>query len=131
MLHHIELWVRNFETAQNSLGWLLERIGYAVRDTWPNGMSYEHGDHYIVIEQGPDVLDGPHDRLSPGLNHLAFSLPTPEAVEEVTDESFEHGFTLMYGDKHPYAGGPLHYAAYIENEDGFEIELVARLQAVA
>jgi hypothetical protein len=31
----------------------------------------------------------------------------------------------MFPDRHPYAGGPDHYAAYIENADGFEIELVA------
>jgi hypothetical protein len=31
----------------------------------------------------------------------------------------------MFADRHPYAGGPDHYAAYLENTDGFEVELVA------
>jgi hypothetical protein len=31
----------------------------------------------------------------------------------------------MFADRHPYAGGPATYAAYLENEDGFEVELVA------
>jgi len=31
----------------------------------------------------------------------------------------------MFPDRHPHAGGEQHYAAYLENEDGFEIELVA------
>ena len=31
----------------------------------------------------------------------------------------------MFRDRHPYAGGPDHYAAYLENSDGFEVELVA------
>lgn len=131
MLHHVELWVRDFITAQRSLGWLFERIGYEVREMWPNGASYGHGDHYIVIEQASDVLDAPHDRLRPGLNHLAFTLPTSDHVESVMQEALEHGFTLMFEDKHPYAGGPLHYAAYLEDSQGFEVELVARFQVVA
>jgi hypothetical protein len=36
----------------------------------------------------------------------------------------------MYPDKHPYAGGAEHYAAYLENTDGFEVELVASDAAV-
>ncbi len=31
----------------------------------------------------------------------------------------------MFADRHPYAGGAGHYAAYLENVDGFEAELVA------
>jgi hypothetical protein len=31
----------------------------------------------------------------------------------------------MFADRHPHAGGEDHYAAYMENQDGFEVELVA------
>lgn len=31
----------------------------------------------------------------------------------------------MYPDTHPYPGGPDNYAAYLSNEDGFKVELVA------
>jgi hypothetical protein len=31
----------------------------------------------------------------------------------------------LFQDKYPYAGGPNHYAAYLFNSDGFEVELVA------
>jgi hypothetical protein len=31
----------------------------------------------------------------------------------------------MFADRHPHAGGEGHYAAYLENADGFEAELVA------
>lgn len=34
---------------------------------------------------------------------------------------------LLFPDKHPYAGGPDHYAAYLSNIDGFEVELVASM----
>lgn len=31
----------------------------------------------------------------------------------------------MFPDRHPHAGGEQTYAAYLENTDGFEVELVA------
>jgi hypothetical protein len=31
----------------------------------------------------------------------------------------------LFPERHPYAGGPDHYAAYLEDADGFEVELVA------
>lgn len=31
----------------------------------------------------------------------------------------------MFADLHPHAGGLDHYAAFLKNQDGFEIELVA------
>jgi hypothetical protein len=30
----------------------------------------------------------------------------------------------LFQDRHPYAGGPEHYAAYLEDEQGYEVELV-------
>jgi hypothetical protein len=36
-----------------------------------------------------------------------------------------HGWTLLFPDRHPYAGGPEHYAAYLVSTDDFEVELVA------
>ena len=36
-----------------------------------------------------------------------------------------YGWSLMYADRHPYAGGPDHYAAYLEDAYGYEVELVA------
>jgi hypothetical protein len=35
-----------------------------------------------------------------------------------------HGWRLLFADRHPHAGGPGHLAGYLENTDGFEVELV-------
>ena len=32
---------------------------------------------------------------------------------------------LLFGDRHPFAGGAEHHAAYLTDEDGYEVELVA------
>jgi hypothetical protein len=36
-----------------------------------------------------------------------------------------HPTSKLFPDRHPYAGGPGHYAAYLANTDNFEVELVA------
>ncbi|MER2134653.1 MAG: reverse transcriptase-like protein [Arthrobacter sp.] len=124
-LHHLEIWVRDFAGAEASLGWLLERLGYVRRDTWATGASWMGASGYIVIEAGPDVVPAGHERLRPGLNHLAFGAGTPAEVDLLVRRAARHGWTLMFPDKHPHAGGAEHYAAYLENGDGFEVELVA------
>jgi catechol-2,3-dioxygenase len=100
-------------------------MGYQLFQSFQGGCSYELGDTYIVLEQSPALSPGPHDRMRPGLNHLAFHIEGTDAVESIAAQAVEHGWKLMFADKHPFAGGESHYAAYLENEDGFEVELVA------
>jgi hypothetical protein len=125
-LHHVEIWVEDVARAAREWGWLLGRLGYRLGDDWGHGQAWELGSLYIVIEAGPDVLPGRHERRRAGLNHLAFHAGTPEEVESVVAEAGAHGWSLMFADRHPYAGGPGHHAAYLESGEGFEVELVAR-----
>ena len=61
----------------------------------------------------------------PGLNHLAFSAGSRSAVDALVADADAHGWALLFGDRHPYAGGAEHYAAYLEDDDGYEVEVVA------
>lgn len=124
-LHHIELWVADLAAARESWGWLLSRLGYVRQDSWSVGESWSHGGLYLVLEAGPDVVDAPHERRRPGVNHLAFVAGSREVVDGLVAEAPQHGWSLMFADRHPYAGGPQHYAAYLEDAAGFEVELVA------
>lgn len=124
-LHHVEIWVPSLPRAIASWGWLLTLIGYEQFQDWPDGRSWKKGPTYIVVEQSPALTSTTHDRCAPGLNHLAFQVDDVEAVDAVVAACGGHGWTLMFPHRHPYAGGPDHYAAYLENEDGFEVELVA------
>jgi catechol 2,3-dioxygenase-like lactoylglutathione lyase family enzyme len=124
-IHHVELWVPNLDRAIVSWGWLLTALGYRMFQDWPGGRSWQSGYAYIVVEQSPARTASRHDRCRPGLNHLAFHVPSRRQVDELTAEALLHGWKLMFSDLHPYAGGPQHYAAYLENVDGFEVELVA------
>jgi catechol 2,3-dioxygenase-like lactoylglutathione lyase family enzyme len=125
-LHHVEIWVPDLDRAVASWGWLLESLGYEVYQDWPGGRSWRLGETYLVFERSPDLIDTPHERRRPGLNHLAFTVEHPERVDSLTADAGAHGWTLLFADRHPHAGGPSHYAAYLENSDGFEVELVAR-----
>jgi catechol 2,3-dioxygenase-like lactoylglutathione lyase family enzyme len=124
-IHHVELWVPNLDKAITSWGWLLTELGYRMFQDWPGGRSWQVGHSYIVVEQSPARTASRHDRCRPGLNHLAFHVETRELVDELTREAQLHGWKLMFTDQHPFAGGPQHYAAYLENSDGYEVELVA------
>ncbi|WP_233549838.1 VOC family protein [Cellulomonas rhizosphaerae] len=94
-------------------------------DSWPSGESWRLGEAYVVLEAGPDVLPGGHERRRPGVNHLAFHAGTREQVDEIVAAAGGHGWSLLFADRHPFAGGRLHYAAYLEDAAGFEVELVA------
>jgi hypothetical protein len=57
----------------------------------------------------------------PGTGHVA----STARLDELTGDAQRHGWQLMFADRHPHAGGDQHYAAYLEDADGFEVELVA------
>jgi hypothetical protein len=125
MLHHVELWVPDLERGKAQWGWLLGELGYRQFQDWPAGRSWRLGTTCLVIEQSPAMSAAEHDRLRPGLNHLAFHAGTRERVDALTTSGPMHGWALLFGDKHPHAGGEDHYAAYLANSDGYEVELVA------
>lgn len=125
LLHHVELWVPRLDRAIGSFGWLLESLGYERFQDWEAGRSWKLGATYVVVEESPAMEGERHDRRAPGLNHLAFHVSGEAEVERLAAEGRAHGWALMFADRHPHAGGDDHYAAYMENQDGFEIELVA------
>lgn len=123
-LHHVELWVSDLGAAEASLGRLLVRLGYTHGRRWATGVRYDLGGTYLVLESGPDVT-GPHERRRAGLNHLAFHAGTRADVDRLTEAALADGWTLLFADRHPFAGGSGHYAAYLADAAGFEVELVA------
>ena len=111
--------------AVSSLGWLLETLGYQRFQDWDAGRSWRLGPTYLVVEQSPALTAERHERCRPGLNHLAFHVRDAATVERLAAEAGRHGWRLLFPEKHPHAGGAGHFAAYLENDDGFEVELVS------
>jgi len=124
-VHHVELWVADLGRAEASLGWLFTELGWREHQRWPRGVSWRNGITYVVVEDSPDRLGDRHERTRPGLNHLALHAGDRAELDRITAAAVTHGWRLMFADRHPHAGGPDHVAAYLENDDGFEVELVA------
>jgi hypothetical protein len=124
-LHHLELWMDDATCDEGPWPWLLRRLGYTLDSTWETGRSWINGDAYIVLESGAAHVRGRPDRLRSGLNHVALWAGSRDELDALTADAVQHGWALMFADRHPHAGGPDTYAAYLEDASGFEVELVA------
>jgi 8-oxo-dGTP pyrophosphatase MutT (NUDIX family)/catechol 2,3-dioxygenase-like lactoylglutathione lyase family enzyme len=122
-VHHIEIYVADLDRSIAFWQPLLERLGWTGYQSWPAGRSWRLGETYIVFVQvSADKRQPSYDRRLVGLNHLALHAGTPEHVDALVREL---GVPLLYANRHPYAGGPDHYAAYVQDPDGIKVELVA------
>ncbi len=125
-LHHIELYVSNLKRSIDFWGWFLDELGYEPFQEWESGRSWRMGEMYMVFVQAETrFLDIPYHRGRVGLNHLAFHAASRQQVDEITRKLRSRGVTILYADKHPFAGGKDHYAVYFEDPDRMKVELVA------
>lgn len=126
LLHHVEIYVSDLKRSAEFWRWFLDRLGYVLFQEWDQGQSWKKGETYLVfVQTEKKYLSPPYHRCRTGLNHLAFHGASREQVDEMTDELEERGVTLLYRDKHPYAGGPDYYAVFFEDPDRIKVELVA------
>jgi hypothetical protein len=124
-IHHVELWLPDLGAQLPSWDWLFGELGWEPYQRWEGGRSWQAADgSYVVIEESPDLKAGTYSRLRPGINHLAVTAAR-EVLDHVVGGAADHGWTVLFADRHPYAGGRDHYAAYLENDHGFEVEIVA------
>jgi hypothetical protein len=120
-IHHFDLWVSEPVTATAEWAWLFGELGWEAdgERCWvhPDGT-------YAFLERSPDQVDEPHDRLRPGINHLALTCESRELLDRLRAESSAHGWHELFADRYPHAGGDQHVALYVENSEGFEVEVV-------
>src|SRR5215212_7574252 len=95
-LHHIELWVPELASAKRSWGWLLTELGWTVAELGDTTFEAHHGDLYLFVEQSPAQSGRTHDRLAPGVNHLAFHAGSRDRVDALVAAAPEHGWTLLF-----------------------------------
>jgi catechol 2,3-dioxygenase-like lactoylglutathione lyase family enzyme len=125
VLHHLTLWVPDLRRAEVSWGWLLGELGYTPDRSLGPVLLFRHASGFaLALEQSSDMVPGMlYSRMRPGLNHVAFALDSVAALARIIDEAKEHGWLALPTDGHPIAGGA--HVAYLEDGDGFEVELVA------
>lgn len=120
--HHVELWV---DAVGPDWQWLLDRVGFTLQQSWAGGQSWAAGGAYLTLTVSPTMTDPVHDRRRAGLNHLAFRAGSGEHVDAIMSAAPTQGWTPLYQERYPHAGGPQHYAGWLANAAGFKVELVA------
>lgn len=122
-LHHVEVWIAEREQL-DAWNWLLAELGFERVQEWTEGISWSAGGAYLTLTTRPNTA-GAHDRRRAGMNHLAFRGGAESAVDAVMSAASVHGWTPLYAERYPHAGGPDHYAGWLENTAGFKVEIVA------
>ncbi|CAN5560927.1 VOC family protein [soil metagenome] len=125
-LHHLELYVSDLKRSTVFWKWLLtEKFSYSVFQKWDKGISFKLEETYIVFVQTEEkYLSNNYNRKNTGLNHLAFHCDSKIFIDKLTDELNEKNITILYKDKHPYAGGKDYYAVFFEDPDRIKVEVV-------
>lgn len=125
-LHHVELYVSDLQTSLKFWEPLLKKLGYTVFQSWDEGVSYLLATTYIVLVQAEaEHLDAGYHRKRVGLNHLAFHAGSRGQVDELTEWVRTNGYSILYEDRHPFAGGDDYYALFCEDPDRIKVEIVA------
>ncbi len=124
-IHHLEFWVTDLSAVEREWGWLLERVGFTVAPEWDYGVSWTAGGSYVTFTVSPKLSGTEHDRRRVGLNHIALNGGTRAEVDAIMREAPEHGWTPLYHDRYPFAGGENYYAGWLESSAGFKAEVVA------
>ena len=127
MLHHVEINVSNLKRSIDFWDWILVELGYSIYQRWPNGISWKQGKTYLVLVQTEDTyLEIPYHRKRVGLNHIAFHANSKQQLDEMTMRLEDKEITILYQDKHPFAGGEKnHYVVFFEDPDRIKVEIVA------
>lgn len=126
-INHIEIYVSNLTNSKKFWNWLLvKHLGYKVYQSWSNGISYSiNSNYYIVfVQTSEDKLTPSYNRTHVGLNHLAFSISDIQTLKQIRSELQLKGYTELYADKYPHAGGNDNYTLYFEDPDRIKVELV-------
>ena len=124
-IHHFDLWVQDAAQATPEWDWLFTGCGWERDFADEGGGRWVHPDGtYTFLERSPDLLDERHDRLRPGINHLAFTVPDLATLDGLRADAAAHGWSELYADKYPHASGDDHTALYLENSESFEVEVV-------
>ena len=125
MLHHLTLWVPDRGRAEESWSWLLGCLGYDRDSDVESVLLFRHPDGFsVALEQSSDMVPGMlYSRFRPGLNHLAFRVGADATLADIVAQAPSFGWVRMTSDgAHAISGGA--EVAYLEDRDGFEVELV-------
>lgn len=127
MIHHVEIYVSDLERSIAFWSPLLQRLGYEA-ERWSGGMNYfpeGSGTYFCFLPAPEEHRAAGYHRKRVGLNHIALAAESRAQVDAITAWVRGAGHSVLYEDRHPYAGGPGYYALFCEDPDRIKVEIVA------
>jgi catechol-2,3-dioxygenase len=126
VLGHLGLNVANLEESKAYYDQLLPALGYETFFANDNEFSYFPSDGkrgtYLFFNRA--LEPGAHSRHQPGLQHLAFMMPTRAAVDAAFVLAGALGSQPVHAPRMFPEYSPYYYAAFWEDLNGFYLEAV-------
>ncbi|MDO5628076.1 MAG: VOC family protein [Mobilicoccus sp.] len=124
-LAHTALYVTDLDRAK---GFYETYLGAEAGEEYHNFTTGLHT-HFLTFDGGSRLeimerpgVEQPREGATRGLNHVAFSLGSKEAVDALTDRLAEDGFHVVNG---PRTTGTGFYESVVLDPEGNELELTA------
>ncbi|WP_148880511.1 VOC family protein [Streptococcus sp. Marseille-P7376] len=124
-IEHAALYVRDLEAARHFFETYFVAKSNALYHNQRTGfqsyfLTFDEGARLEIMTRDEDLTDGSHDLLFTGYHHLAFSLGSPEAVDQLTVRLEKDGYPVLSG---PRVTGDGYYESCIQAFEGNQIEL--------
>jgi catechol 2,3-dioxygenase-like lactoylglutathione lyase family enzyme len=128
-LSHVDLTVADLGRSVAFYDQVLARIGYkrpprpraSAPPTWFIFGPQRHFFSMSLFQAKPDGVKRRYDRHAPGLNHLAFHVPSRQHVEDLYAHLCGIGAKILRAPaEYPYTPG--YYAVFFADPDGMKLE---------
>jgi catechol-2,3-dioxygenase len=126
VIGHLGLNVHDLAATRTYYDGLMPLLGYELFLEGPDQFAYLPADGrrgaYLFFY--PAAEDGEASRHQPGLQHLAFMVPTRSAVDAAAARAVELGSEVQHAPRHWPEYPPPYYAAFWLDPNGFYLEAV-------
>lgn len=124
-IEHLGLYVRDLEAAKVFFeSYFAAKAGDCYHNTKTGFQSYfltfEDGARLEIMTREADLVEGNPEPYFTGYHHLAFSLGSQEAVDQLTTRLQADGYPVLSG---PRVTGDGYYESCVQGFEGNQIEL--------
>lgn len=123
-LDHVDLSVGDLERSTGYYGLVLGALGFS-RVQHPSYVAFSNGRMNVGLRPAPpEHRAAGHERLRPGLHHLALRALARRDVDDLHDFLLEHELPVLDAPAEYPQYGPDYYAVFFADPDGLKLELV-------
>jgi lactoylglutathione lyase len=124
-IEHVAIWVKDLETMKAFYekyfhGKANEKYHNTIKEFESYFITFDSGARLEIMRKSGINKEDSNDRI--GWAHIAFSLGSKEAVDQLTDRLSSDGYQLVNG---PRVTGDGYYESVFEDPEGNLIELTA------